>query len=230
MASSPSWPPLATVLYLYLAVAFTVMVTVFRARRFLRDGGGDYRAYLLYFCCFALTLLVVPIGIVWVGSASPLAFLAAIGFRAGRTGVGLLFVAIALPVAPTAAWLGSRDPAMREQYPFSKQACASPGRFVAYEVAYLGLYYVPWEFVFRGLLFFPLVAALGLGPALAVETIVSTLYHIGHPDAEILAALGAGIVFGLLAYATGSFLYTVAIHALVGVSTDTIQYRRLAKR
>jgi membrane protease YdiL (CAAX protease family) len=225
VASSPSWPPLATVLYLYLAVAFTAMVTVFRARRFLR-GGGDYRAYLLYFACFALTLLVVPIGIVAVASASPLAFLAAIGLRAGRSGLGLLFVAIALPVAPVAAWLGARDPAMREQYPFSKQACASPGRFAVYEGAYLVLYYLPWEFIFRGLLFFPLVAAIGLGPALAVQTIVSTLYHVGHPDAEIVAALGAGIGFGLIAYATGSFLYTVAIHALVGVSTDTILYRR----
>jgi membrane protease YdiL (CAAX protease family) len=49
---------------------------------------------------------------------------------------------------------------------------------------------------------------------------VSTVYHLGHPDTEVLAALGAGFVFGLVAYHTRSVFYAAAIHGLVGLLTD----------
>ena len=70
------------------------------------------------------------------------------------------------------------------------------------------------------LLFFPLLGTVGLLPALAVQTMLSTLYHIGHPDTEIAASLAAGFLFGLVAYHTRSILYTTAIHALFGIATD----------
>ena len=226
MGTSGSASVLWTVLYLYLAAAFTVMITICRADRFV-SRHGDYRAYLLYFLWFALTLFVVPVGILVLGApAAAGTFLAKVGLTGGRAGTGLLLAALSLAVAPLIAWIGARDPAMRARYPFSKQACASTGRFVRYELAYLTLYYLPWEFVFRGALFLPLVPAIGLGPALAVETIASTLYHIGHPDSEIAASLGAGFAFGLISYLTGSVLYTVFIHALIGISTDTVLFLR----
>ena len=93
----------------------------------------------------------------------------------------MLLAAAGLPIALVVGFIGSRDPAMQIQYPLSKEACADPRRFVRFEIAYFVLYYVPWEFVFRGLLFFPLVPLIGLIPALAVQTIISTLYHFGHP-------------------------------------------------
>ena len=119
---------------------------------------------------------------------------------------------------------------MKAQYPFSKEACAGLKKFVIYETCYLGLYYLPWEFLFRGLLFFPLIPAIGLLPAVAVQTTISTIYHFGHPDAEIFAALGGGIVFGLIAQATGSFLYTFIIHSLAGIATDSFLYFRCHRR
>ena len=148
-------------------------------------------------------LLAVPVLIVVVAAPSPGDFLWFVGLTPGRVGTGLLFSAVGVPLAAVAGFIGSRDSAMQSQYPYSKEACADPRQFVRYEIAYLVLYYLPWEFVFRGLLFFPLVPLVGLIPALAVQTIVSTLYHFGHPATEIFAAVGAGIVFGLVAYVTG---------------------------
>jgi hypothetical protein len=135
----------------------------------------------------------------------------------------------AIPVALLAGSIGSRDPEMRAFYPFSKKACADVRMFVAYEARYFLLYYTGWEFVFRGILFFPLVETAGLVPALAFQTIASTLFHIGHPETEIFAALGAGFVFGLIAWWTGSILYPILIHAAVGISTDTFIFRSLRK-
>ncbi len=217
------------VLYLYLAAAFPLMMTVFHHRALLKKR-GDYRAFLLYFTAFFALFLAVPVLIILIAAPDPWACLASVGFTAGRAGRGLLIAAASIPVALLAAAFGSRDPAMIGQYPFSKEACAGLKKFILYETSYLFLYYLSWEFLFRGILFFPLVAAVGLIPALSIETIISTLYHFGHPDTEILAAVGGGLIFGLIAYTTGSFLYTVVIHAVVGIGNDSFLYYRHYRR
>ena len=213
------------VLYVYLSAAFALMITVLHHRRLLKKS-GDYHAFLRYFAFFFALFFALPVLIVFTASADPGAFLASCGFTFGRSQKGFLFMGLSVPVALIAAFIGSRDPVMKAQYPFSKEACSNPKRFVFYEICYLVLYYLPWEFLYRGVLFFPLIPAIGLVPALAVQTLISTLYHFGHPDSEILAALGAGFIFGLIAYATGSFFYTVFIHALVGIGNDMFLYLR----
>jgi membrane protease YdiL (CAAX protease family) len=212
-------------LYPYLALAFALMVTVFHHRN-LRQGRTELRAFLLYFAAFSLFFLAVPLIIILLAAADPAAFLRSAGLTLGRAGRGLALSAAAVPVCLAAAFIGSRDPAMREQYPFAKTACRTPAAFAAYEAVYLVFYYLPWEFLYRGLLFLALLPALGLAPALAIQTIVSTIHHFGHPDSEIWAACGAGFIFGLVAWFTGSFLYTVFIHALVGMANDTFLYLR----
>jgi membrane protease YdiL (CAAX protease family) len=220
MGAAPDPGVTRALLYPYLALAFTLMVTVFHHRA-LRRGREELRAFILYFASFFLFFLALPLGLIRLTAADPAAFLRAAGFTSGRVGRGLLISALALPFGLAAAFIGSRDPALREQYPFAKAACRAPGIFVAYETAYLFLYYLPWEFLYRGLLFLALVPVLGLLPALALQTIISTIHHFGHPDSEIWAACAAGFAFGLVAWATGSILYTVFIHALVGVGNDT---------
>ncbi len=212
-------------LYPYLALAFTLMVTVFHHRN-LRRGRSELRAFLLYFALFFLFFLVLPLALILLSAADPAAFLRLLGLSSGRAGRGLMLSVIAIPLCLAAAFIGSRDPALREQYPFAKAACRTPGNFVAYEAAYLFLYYLPWEFLYRGLLFLMLVPALGLFPALALQTIISTIHHFGHPESEIWAACGAGFIFGLVAWFSGSILYTVFMHALVGIGNDVFLYRR----
>ncbi len=220
---------LKTVLFLYLPVAFTLLLTIFNYRAFLKVF-DDFWAYLFYFGAFFIFFLAVPVLLILTLSLRPPTALRGLGFTLGivRHGWGILTAGI--PLAVLIAYVGSRDPALQQHYPFSKTACADPRRFLLFELAYVFFYYFPWEFLFRGLLFFPVVAALGLPAALALQTIVSTLLHVGHPDSEIWAALAAGIIFGLIAYWTGSFLYALLLHALIGVGNDFFLYRRQAGR
>jgi membrane protease YdiL (CAAX protease family) len=220
---------LQPILFVYLAFAFALLVTVFHYKRRIK-AANDFRAVLLYFVSFFLALLVVPILIICLASAAPGQLLLSLGWTVGRSRRGILLMVIAIPIAIASAYVASKDPVMRQQYPLSKQACSSLKKFVLYEMAYLVLYYLPWEFVFRGLLFFSLLSSSGLLMSLAVQTIVSTLYHIGHPDSEIFAALGSGFIFGLIAYSTGSFLYTLFIHALVGICNDALIFHRYYRR
>lgn len=216
--------PLALV-YLELALALTLLATVLHFRR-TRKARAELAAVRLYFASFFGLGLLAPGLIVALTSADPLALLASWGWTFGRSGPGLMIVAAGLPLAVLASAVGSRDPEMIRMYPFAKDACSSMRTFLVYQASYVLLYYLPWEFIFRGVLFLPLVPAIGLLPALAVQTLVSTLFHIGHPDSEVFAAAGAGLLFGAIAWLTGSFFYTFALHAAAGVATDTFLYRR----
>jgi membrane protease YdiL (CAAX protease family) len=180
----------------------------------------------LYFLAFFVLLVAVPLVITLLASARPREMLAFFGWTFGRAGLGLPLTLAGLPLAVLAGFIGSHDPAMQKMYPFAKAACANARTFAGYELSYFVFYYLPWESVFRGVLFLPLVPAIGLLPALAVQTAVSTLLHLGHPDSEIFAAAGAGLAFGLFAYFTGSFFYPLVLHAAAGIATDTFLFLR----
>jgi membrane protease YdiL (CAAX protease family) len=67
---------------------------------------------------------------------------------------------------------------------------------------------------------FGLRDAVGAANAILIQTIPSTLLHIGKPDGEIFAAILAGIAFGIIALRTKSILYVFVIHWLIGVTLD----------
>jgi membrane protease YdiL (CAAX protease family) len=213
----------------YLCIAYVIVLGFFHPLH-RRRAGGDFEAYLRYFAAFFIFFFLGPCILLILTRGATVGSLGAIGLGAGKPGRGLPLVALGVPVAILAGWVGSRDPALRDFYPFSKEALRSVRSFVFFELAYVLLYYPAWEFLYRGVLFFPLIPAIGLVPALGVETVLSTLYHIGHPPSEVLAAAGAGVIFGLLAFWTGSFFYTALLHAAVGVSTDTFVFLRFRER
>jgi membrane protease YdiL (CAAX protease family) len=210
-------------------VAFALLFSFFHYRRLVQKW-DDRRAFLAYFAAVFCLFLVIPSLIIFLFSPDALLFLKEAGLTLGNWRRGLLIAALGAPLAVLSGLIGSRDAELGRFYPFSKTACRSPRSFIAFEAAYLLLYYVAWEFLYRGILFFPLIPAIGLIPALALQTIISTLHHAGHPQSEIFASLAGGFVFGLVAYFTGSFIYTIFLHALTGISTDTYIYYRNYRR
>jgi membrane protease YdiL (CAAX protease family) len=223
---SAAWPG---ILLVYEAFALTLLQTVFSRKRFLNNSPDDLMAARRYFLAIFTFGLAVPLTAAFALASDPVGLLHALGLRAGNWKLGLILAAAAIPVALVAGAIGSRDPAMRAVYPFSKKALSSRKTFIGYELSYLAFYYTAWEFIFRGVLFFPVAAAMGLLPALAVSTLTSTLFHLGHPDTEIFAALGAGFVFGAIAWSTGSFLYLIPIHAAIGIATDAFLFRKASR-
>jgi membrane protease YdiL (CAAX protease family) len=209
----------AFLIFLYLPLGLTVMQTVFNYKQFGKNR-DDFKAFLYYFGAFFLFIFVIPVFILILGHVE----LNTIGFTFGNMRYGIIIVLSSVPLSFIIAAIGSRDPIMKDQYPFSKSACVSLKKFVIFETCYLFLYYFSWEFLFRGLLFFSILSSTNLIIALSIQTIISTLYHIGHPPLEILGAMAAGFFFGIIAFVTGSFFYTILIHALIGISTDSFLY------
>lgn len=222
----PSFP--LALVYFEVCLALTALASVFHFRR-LKKARADRVAVRVYFLLFFTLLLGVPCLLIALTAEEPMRHLASCGWTFGRADQGFLFLLAGLPLAVLSGMIGARNPEMIKFYPLSKEATANVRTFIAYEISYLLLYYLPWEFLYRGILLFPLVPALGPLPAIAVQTMISTLYHLGHPEMEIYAAAAAGLLFGGIAIVTGSFLYTFVLHAAAGISTDTFLFIRARK-
>jgi len=221
-----AWPG---ILLGYETVVLTLLKTAFGRERLRKTCRDDLTAVRRHFLIQFILGLAVPLAAVMVLAASPAEVVAGLGLGFGKATLGLILVAAAVPVAYLAGIIGAADPEMRAFYPFSKKALSDRKAFFGYEVGYFLFYYTSWEFIFRGVFFFPVAVSLGLVPALAVSTAASTLFHIGHPDTEIYAALGAGFIFGLIAWWTGTFLYLIPIHAFIGIATDTRIFRLVSR-
>ena len=137
------------------------------------------------------------------------------GARGARTATiwGLLLV---VPIA----WFASGNGAIADTYPWpGPWAGSSLLAFVSWAFVY-SLYYIAYEFFYRGFLLGGLAPMLGTRGALWLQTVMSTMLHLGKPLAETVAALPAGILFGVLVLRTRSLAPAILIHLALGVATD----------
>jgi membrane protease YdiL (CAAX protease family) len=213
------------ILFPYLAVALTGLITIFY-HSVLNRRYGDARGTWIYFAAFFTLLEALPVLLILLVESEPLQVLIDLGVTVGNYRFGLVLVLVFLPIALLIGHIVSRTEEMVAWYPFSKEVCARASSFALYEVGYLLLYYTAWEFLYRGLLFFPLLRGIGFIPAMVLTTTISTMHHIGHPKSEIWGALVGGVVFASIALLTRSILYTILIHAMFGIVNDTFIYLR----
>jgi len=222
------------VLFCCIGIAFLLLSSVLNIHTLLRGARHDYTAAMTYFASFFFLMFAVPMALVLVEGPRVGMYPWTLGLQIGEWRLGLMIVAAGVPIIVVSVVLGSHDPQLRAQYPFAKEALQGPGRFVLYEIAYVLFYYLPWEFAFRGVVLFGLLAFLpvtipGVAVAVMVQTFLSTIYHIGHPHSEVVGAFILGLVSGVAAVVTGSIFYGLLFHAVVGVLNDCIVYRRLAR-
>ncbi len=220
-----------SLLFLVYAIGFALVSSFFHHRSLLKKYPDDFKAFIRYFFYFFILLFVIPIIFILFSFAQPLEALKSLGLQFGDSKLGVLIVLIGIPIMAALSLISTKNPEIREQYPFSKRACENSKKFVLFEMSYLVFYYVAWEFTFRGVLLLGLVqwigeSTTGIIIAILIQAIVATVYHLGHPDMEIFGALLGSIIFGLIAYSTRSILYTIFLHAFIGILNDTIIYLR----
>lgn len=143
-----------------------------------------------------------------------------VGLRLGDVRFGLSAALGGSVIVIPLMYLGSFDKGLEATYPW---AGAWVGRSLAtiglWAVIY-GLYYVAFEFFYRGFLQSIVADAWGAPQAIWVQSLAATLIHLGKPMTELLAALPASLLFGALALRSRSVLYSTIIHLVIGLSTD----------
>jgi len=160
-------------------------------------------------------------------------------FNIGNYKLGLIISIISIPIILFIQ--NKQDKEILAFYPFSKISLKDNKKFILLELLYFLFYYISWEMMFRGFfqnflliltnqkfesnikfffqdltnpVFFVLIISICL------QTILSTLFHIGHPKSEIFASFFGGFLFGIICFLTNSVIYTIFIHAFLGITTD----------
>ena len=141
------------------------------------------------------------------------------GVGLGKTKRTIQAIAISVPFFVVVGFFSSFDASIAEEYPINRNAGNSLAMFVLHGFTY-GLFYLGWEFHFRGFLQFGLRDSLGAGNALLVQVLASVLVHLGKPCIETYAAILGGIVWGLIAYRTRSLSVGLSQHFALGLSLD----------
>lgn len=185
---------------------------------FRSDPLFDFYSHIYQFASFFLLAFILPFLYArLLGRRKP----ADLGFGAGDVRLGAKWIAFGIPLLAVPILLfASRMPDVRNEYPLAKILFARHDLLPWYHLAYVLLYYLAWEFYFRGFLLFSLRGPLGDANAIFIQTIPSCLVHIGKPEGEILGSIAAGILFGWIALRTGSIWYVFVLHAAIGVLTD----------
>jgi membrane protease YdiL (CAAX protease family) len=221
-------------LFFIYAIGFALICSFFHHRSFLKKYADDFKAFVLYFISFFVLLFALPFNFILFSFPEPFGTLRRLGLQLGDFKLGMLIILIGIPITAVLGYISTKNPEIKEQYPFSKKACESPGKFVLYEISYLVFYYVAWEFTFRGVLLFATIELMGQNStgivvAILIQTIIATIYHLGHSSMEIIGALLGSIIFGIIAYNTHSIFYTIFLHALLGILNDTVIYFRFRR-
>lgn len=125
------------------------------------------------------------------------------GFQLGdwRAGLGLTALVIAI-AAPILWWVARGDPSIVAYY----AGQAGPATYI-----YTFLDLIGWEFFFRGFLLFGYARYFGAN-ALWLASMPFALAHIGKPALETYSTIFGGVLFGLVAWRSKSFLYPFLIH------------------
>lgn len=187
---------------------------------------GDYYWFL---SCFVM-LGVVPFVTLRLLERGPLDR-ERYGLGLGDWRAGLKWLGVLLGVMLPIVFVVSRDPAFYRYYPLNGQlgdqaVTALRGQgpadffvwFAVYELLYV-VYFVGWEYFFRGFLQFGLWPRWGFDTIL-VANIPFALMHAGKPLPEALGSIVAGFALGLLVWRTRSFWWAFVLHAVIAVSMD----------
>lgn len=180
------------------------------------DPTNDWYRHLYQFLSALLLLGVIPSLLARFVLGRSLAFQ---GVRLGDWRFGCCALVVGILALTPLLYLGSFDPEVQREYPLTRLAGCATDLFVLWELTYL-IYYIAWEYFFRGFNLFLIEERWGAGAALLYQVIPSTLLHIGKPQTETLAAIVGGVLFGALALRTRSMLYPLLLHWYVGACTD----------
>ena len=116
--------------------------------------------------------------------------------------------------------LVSQTEAFQAKYPFYRLQPGEPfwPRLWIWEIAYICQFFA-LEFFFRGFMVHGLRQRFGIY-AIFVMTVPYCMIHFGKPMTETLAAIGAGIILGLMSLKTRSIWLGACLHVAVAMSMD----------
>lgn len=148
------------------------------------------------------------------------------GLKFGDYKVGLIITFISIAVMLPVLWFVSASPEFAVKYPHLQMAKSNWTIFIIYEIGMFA-YLFAWEFIWRGFMLFGLEEKFGYY-AVFIQMIPFVILHNGKPELETFSAILGGIILGIVALRTRSFIYGVFIHFAIMLSIDLFSTIRTA--
>lgn len=142
-----------------------------------------------------------------------------LGMGAGNVRKGGTWLLAGIPICVAVGYLTAGNESLAAAYPLNHSVTLAIAVFVPHALFYF-LYYLGFEYHFRGLLLLGLADRLGQHAANLLQAGLVTLVHVGKPGVELAAAFPASLLFGWITLRTGSIWYALILHWAVGVSLD----------
>lgn len=140
------------------------------------------------------------------------------GVKFGDYKSGIVITLISIAVMLPVLWFVSASPEFAAKYPHLQMAKSDWTIFLIYEIGML-IYLFAWEFIWRGFMLFGLEKKFGYY-AVFIQMIPFVILHNGKPELETFSSIIGGIILGVVALRTRSFLYGVFIHFAIMLGID----------
>ena len=200
-------------LYNYQGSSKFFLHNIYSSIRLLRAQAYSY--YYQWSMAFFL-LGIVPALIVRIGFKERLS---EYGIKFKSPIVGIFIALLGIIFVTPFTYFGAKNPEFYKLYPLVKNSFRSVENFAVAEFFYF-LYYIGYEFFFRGFLFMGIRKHIGDWEAMCVSLMATVLLHVDRPEGEMAMAILAGIVFPIIVKKLKSIWPVVIIHAYTGISLD----------
>jgi len=147
------------------------------------------------------------------------------GFTIGDKKFGLITSAIFFTFMFVIVWIVSSSIEFKLAYPQGGEALRTNYQLLFFYELCILVYMLGWEFLWRGYMLFGLKEKLGLY-TIFIQMIPFFILHKGKPEIELFASILAGIILGIQALRSRSFVYSWILHWLIMVSIDVISVLR----
>jgi membrane protease YdiL (CAAX protease family) len=154
--------------------------------------------------------------------------LSSYGVQLGRWRFSSLAIFLASPLVIVIGYCTAQVPAFQAMYPINPVALDS-ATALGWHLFGQIFFYAAWEFHFRGFVQYGLERKTGIGTAICIQALVSTLAHFGRPGSEVFGAILGGLLWGALAWRTRSLLAGFCQHWLLGASLDFFIFRSVSR-
>ena len=216
------------VTYIFLSVAFiTFLSIVIASPNFYYDNFSRDRFYsrIYWFLTDGTLMFLLPLISVKIIFRENLSLY---GFTLGDKKFGLLTSIVFLAAMLITVWFVSGSQTFANTYPQGgPKVKENFVIFILYELCIL-IYMLGWEFFWRGYMLFGLREKFGYY-SVFIQMIPFFILHKGKPEIELFSSIFAGLILGVQALRSGSFIYSWILHWLVMFSIDGISVLRSQK-
>ena len=170
------------------------------------------------FTGFAFLGLLPAIAGIWAQGS-----LAFFGMKLSLSFIDLYWILGAAVLIIPINLVNARKPDNLEVYPQIRAKEWTYGLFALNALGWAS-YLLAYEFLFRGLLLFGTLEALGMWPAIALNVCIYACVHMPKGVKETIGAIPLGIVVCIATIQTGTIWAAFFIHLLLALSNDVIAF------